>query len=271
MEGAALVDRALASPIPESDIPMQVVAMPFARPGAREALVGLVLHARQKVPVGSDGVAEVEVLARAFTPEGRDRGLDRRTATLRLVPNAADEVEYEVLTRLELAPGRYSLRLALAHGATQTRGSVYTDVTVPDFAKAPLSMSGVMLTASNAPRTAPTDLFADVVPEDVVPTTRREFAAGDWATAFARVYEGGSRTPAAISVTMRIVDAADRTVAQHVQTITPEQFGDDRACDIRYPLPLAGLAPGRYLLTIDATAGEATVRRDVRFEIAGSR
>jgi VWFA-related protein len=271
LEGAALVDRALASPIPGSDIPMQVVAMPFARPGAREALVGLVLRARQELPAGADGPAEVEVLTRAFSPEGRDRGIDRRTAALRLVPNAAGEVEYELLTRLALVPGRYSLRLALANAATQTRGSVYTDVTVPDFAKAPLSLSGVMLTASNAPRAAPTDLFADVVPEDVVPTTRREFRAADRATAFARVYQGGSRAPAAVSVTVRIVDAADRTVAEHLQAIPPEQFGADRAADIRYTLPLTDLSPGPYLLTIETTAGEATARRDVRFEIADAR
>jgi hypothetical protein len=250
---------------------MQVVAMPFARPGAREALVGLVLHARQELPAGADAPAEVEVLTRAFTPEGRDRGIDRRTATIRLVPDAAGDVEYEVLTRLELQPGRYSLRLALANAATQTSGSVYTDVIVPDFAKAPLSLSGVMLTASNAPRAAPTDLFADVVPEDVVPTTRREFRAADRATAFARVYQGGSRAPAAVSVTVRIVDAADRTVAEHLQAIPPEQFGADRAADIRYTLPLTDLSPGPYLLTIETTAGEATARRDVRFEIADAR
>jgi len=270
LEGAALVDRALASPIPESDIPMQVVAMPFARPGEREALVGLVLHARQELSPDSNGVASVEVLTRAFTPEGRERGIDRRTGTIRLGPNAGGEVEYEVLTRLELEPGRYSLRLALANAATQARGSVYTDVTVPDFAKAPLSLSGVMLTASSAPMAAPPDLFADVVPEDIVPTTQREFAARDRVTVFARVYQGGRGPVHRVTRTVRIVDEADRTVVEQAATLEPAEFGDERACDISYPLPIPDLAAGSYLLTIEATAGEAGVRRDLRFEIAGA-
>jgi hypothetical protein len=54
---------------------------------------------------------------------------------------------YEILSRLDLKPGRYNLRFATERASDGKTGSVYTDIVVPDFAKAPLSMSGVALEA----------------------------------------------------------------------------------------------------------------------------
>jgi hypothetical protein len=40
-----------------------------------------------------------------------------------------------------------------------------------------------------------------------------------------------------------------------------------RSADVKYLIPMAKLSPGLHLLTIEATAGSVTIRRDVRFTI----
>jgi hypothetical protein len=46
------------------------------------------------------------------------------------------------------------------------------------------------------------------------------------------------------------------------------RFGDARAADYRLELPIAPLKPGAYLLRLEATLGEMTSSRDVRFVVA---
>jgi len=54
---------------------------------------------------------------------------------------------------------------------------------------------------------------------------------------------------------------------------TPTPTGDKfanlalRSADVKYAIPMAKLSPGPHLLTIEATLGATTIRRDVRFEI----
>ena len=46
-----------------------------------------------------------------------------------------------------------------------------------------------------------------------------------------------------------------------------ESFGEARAADVRFMLPVAQLAPGDYLLTFEAAIEKTTARRDVRFRV----
>jgi hypothetical protein len=49
--------------------------------------------------------------------------------------------------------------------------------------------------------------------------------------------------------------------------LDPERFDATRAVEHRLDLPLSRLAPGPYLLTIDAHLGKQATRRDVRFTV----
>jgi hypothetical protein len=66
--------------------------------------------------------------------------------------------------------GRHEIRVAAEDSARDVRGSVYTYVDVPDFAKAPLSFSGVVLGTSSA---TPQKILGDLFP--ITPTAQREF------------------------------------------------------------------------------------------------
>ena len=167
--------RAVAGLLPQADIAMLTSVAPFAVPGKSEVALAIVTDVRQPAP--KERVTEdLELMARAFTPDGDSRGVQRQNARVVLRPGDND-AEFDVLTRLDLKPGRYSVRMAAHSTASGKSGSVYTDVVIPDFAKDEVSLSGVVLNAAPGRAAAPRDALAALVP--IVPTTLRVFDARD--------------------------------------------------------------------------------------------
>ena len=125
-------------------------------------------------------------------------------------------------------------------------------------------MSGLVVSATPTPPVAPKDALAGVMP--VVPTTRREFVATDRASAFVRVYQGGKKALGPVPLRVQLRDKDDVFVMDRREEIGSATFTAQRSADINVALPLNRLAPGRYLLTIEAGVGK-TVRRDVTFTV----
>jgi hypothetical protein len=50
-------------------------------------------------------------------------------------------------------------------------------------------------------------------------------------------------------------------------TVAAAAFGSSRSADYTYDVPLGTLKTGAHLLTIEAKAGSAITRRDVRFSV----
>jgi VWFA-related protein len=257
---------AIADILPKSDLPLRITLAPFARPGEPTSTVTIALGLRR--PALTERVTEeVDWLVRAFTPEGDARGsADQTTALILPVARRGSDISrFDLLARMDLKPGRYQLRIS-AHSTTlDTRGSVYADVEVPDFDKEPLTLSGVLMSVLPGEPIAPAEALSGVVP--VIPTTEREFTRFERASAFLRVYQGGKEGPAPVSLAIRIVDGNDRTMVSQSEVLAPDRFATARAADERFTLPLTQLPPGGYLLTLDATMGKATARRDVRFNV----
>jgi hypothetical protein len=261
-ETAAALDGVL----PKRDVPLSVSVAPFAMPGAKaEAAVAIVLGVHQEIaadrpqPNGS-----VKVIAAAFDRNGRSVQSETQTVGVTWRPDAKGRMPYEVVSRLALKPGRYEVRVALDGGASG-KASVYTYVDVPDFSQQPLSLSGVVLAASPSVLSAPKDAFSNLLP--VVPTAQRHFARTDHVTAFSRVYQRVNKPAQPVNLTVRIVDAGDRLLVNEVSSLTADRFAANQAADHRIDLPIERLGSGEYLLTIEATQGEYTARRGVRFTV----
>jgi hypothetical protein len=101
----------------------------------------------------------------------------------------------------------------------------------------------------------------------VVPTTLREFESTFRARAFLRVYQGGSKPLVPVIMTARLLDEQNHVAAERTDTLGAGQFEVARTADYLYELPVAGLAPGAYLLRIQATGGSEMLRRDVMFKV----
>jgi VWFA-related protein len=293
---ASELDKALASLLPKGDLPMQVSAVPFAKPGSIDSSVAIVLGLRQPAPGGAARVTEqVNLAVNAYGPEGQPRGSHRLKAELQLRPVPGGEVQYEVLSQIDLRPGRYQLRLAAESTMLARAGSVFYDIDVPDFSRPALSLSGVTMTAAPALAAAPKDRLASLLP--LVPTTQRDFLKTDKVSAFLRVYQSGRRAVMPITLDARVLDATGRVVFGGPQKLgadrfatnqpaaidAPPSFGRPRmgatpraanassdvphAADVLLDLPVFSFGQGPHVLIVDVTNGNDTARRDVRFRI----
>jgi hypothetical protein len=258
---------ATAGMLPTHDLPMDVTAIPVAVAvnGKPEVAVALAVGLHH-LAVPSRVRESIELQVSAFTPDGQPRGVVRQAAEVVLVPNRAeDTTRYEMLSRIDLKPGRYQLRVAAHRTIADTTGSVYAEVDVPDFAHDRLSASGVAMAMLPAVEVSPRDLLEPLLP--IVPTAARVFARLGRATAFLRLYQGGNDALVPVALTTRVIDTLGRGLASETQTITADRFSTARGADVRFDVPLLSLPAGDYLLTFEAALDKHTVRRDVRFSV----
>ena len=264
----ANLSKALTGILPAPDMPLQVALAPFAIPGKNDvARVAIILGLRQPVPEASASERVVETIdlqTQAFTPEGQLMGSSRQIAKVTLRPTSTNEFRFETLSHIDLKPGRYQLRLGAYRDTLKKRGSVYGDVVVPDFSKEKISLSGVVLTVTPPLAAAGQDTLKTLLP--VVPTSERTFVRNSTVDVFLRAYQGGKGKLAPLAVVIRIVDGTDQIIVDSSQTLAVDKINaSTRAGDIKFALPVRQLPVGSYDLWIEATAGSASARRDVRF------
>ncbi|MCC7007379.1 MAG: VWA domain-containing protein [Acidobacteria bacterium] len=258
------LDNAMAGARPVGDLPLSLTAAPFATPaGAAVAVVA-------GLDRGPDAPARevIDIAVRAFsqaTGDRRSKGVATTKLELTRRPTAADVVHYDLGSRLDLAPGRYEIRLAADSSATGRAGSAFVYVTVPDFAREALSASGLVLTRVPASRASGSDPLAALLP--FTPTTARTFGAHEQAAAVLRLYQS-SKDAGAIAVTARLRDEADRVVFERAETVNVDGGQPTvRTAEYRLELPLAELEPGEYLLQVQAAAGPMKTGRQIRFHV----
>jgi VWFA-related protein len=252
--------ESIGDAMPRADRRLTMAAMPFARPGRRTATVALVMRAEPPAAETPAATAEspssrrdaINAIVVVLDRYGKIVASKQHTGTVPWVPEKTVPPAYEVLTELDLEPGRYEIRVALdSRGA---RSSVYGFVDVPEFDKAPLGLSAIALAQQPPTAGGPRDAFADFLP--VIPTAQRHFSKTDVVNAFVRIYHGGQNAvPVALAV--RVVDADDHTVFEE------QEDGVDDAYDVR--VPLHDLAPGEYLLTFTASSGQDRAVQQLRF------
>jgi VWFA-related protein len=260
-EQRSAVERALSGGLPAGDLPVSISAAPFAtagKPGAALALVARLDH-----DANLAGEAVIELVAAAFNTNWKQ--VAGATQRFILRPSNVGARFSETTLRLNLPPGRYEVRTAMRNTVDDRTGSVFTSVTVPDFNREPLSLSGLVVESLPGGAAALEDL-AGVVPP-VRMTTVRQFSAEQPAAAVARVYQRRGKTLTPVRVSARIVDDQDRAAFTTESVLEPARFNAERQADYRLDLPLDRLPDGEYLLTLEASAGSTAARRNLRFTV----
>jgi hypothetical protein len=246
----------------------------FATPDSTRATVTVSADVAAFAP-GSDALspaassqAPLELVTGAYDALGRPQASSRQTLQLSWPPAQDSRPRrVEALSRLELPPGDYEIRVAAAGADAARTASVFTHLTVPDYATSPFALSHIIFGADAGTSTAPPEFLTDVVP--VAPTTTRTFARGSGVTAFMQVYQGTTRTDALqpVGVRVRILNARDEAVRDQALVLEPAAFSQGRAADIRFTLPVQNLPAGQYLLSLEARMDERQAGRAVRFEV----
>ncbi len=248
--GVAL-NSALTGLLPTSARPLSLAVSSFAAPEGAGASLALAIDASAFARAGVEVPVESAVLV--LNRSGRPVASTRQGATIAagaLAPGR--DAEAQIRSQISLPPGDYEIRAAVRDPALDVSASVFSQIVVPAFAAAPLSLSDVIVQALPAPS----------------PVIRRSFDRGDEVLAYLQVYQALGRTDPVVPVTVRVrvIDGAGRAVRDQSLTLSVSQF-ENRRAECRLALPVAHLASGEYLLGIDAAAGKDVATRQLRFTV----
>ncbi|HUR21048.1 MAG TPA: VWA domain-containing protein [Vicinamibacterales bacterium] len=269
-----------AGVMPKSDLPLRLTAMPLPGAGKKESVI---VALEVTAPVGlmkeSDSKLRDDISYSVIVVDDkRARVTDRtgRSATFSMRAKdpgqrEPDTVTYQIPLTIDLAPGRYQLRASAMSKKVGKGGSVYLDLTVPDFSKMPLALTSIALGFADGPRVPVGRTTVRIVPGAAMsavppaqerarnnknplpfePTLSREFERSDALRAYLQVVRRAATGTVALEI--RVLDAND--VAQ----LTYDRIlGADEPSLLDLRIPLEKLAPGAYILRV--TAGDSRNR-----------
>jgi VWFA-related protein len=249
------VVEALNSPIAVSGLDLRVFAAPFKGTAPNASVVlGAELNGRELSP---DSGAKVEFSFFAVDASGKTRGGRTEIVTLNLRPETRarmEETGLRLLSRVDLPPGRYTLRVATRDVTSGSIGSVSYDLEVPDFAKSPFSISGLALTSMSGSALVtvrPDEGLRAVLPAP--PIALRTFPQNDEIALFAEVYERAGAPPHSIDIAAIVRSDEGTVVFKHEEERrSAELQGASGGYGYQARLPLSDLKPGLYVLTVEA-------------------
>src|SRR5262249_18112103 len=214
---------------------------------------------RPAVDGAGAGPARPAPPATAAERGGRVAAGDQSTITLNVKPETLKAMRaggFRTHSRLELAPGRYQIRVAALVGETGLVGSVHEDVDVPDLSAPPLAMSGLVMTSVDAgftPTARVDDRMRDVLPAP--PTTSRAFRHDGAIALFAEVYEHGSLPKHDVTMATRMHDNGGRVVFERDDVRTASELKRSRG-GYSLQISLRQFPPGDYVLQLPAESRE---------------
>ena len=274
-----MLREALNSPLPVTTLPLRLFTATFKRDPQASVSIGIEVDARSFRFDQKDGfyVDRLDVSLVALDDKAAFTAGDRHTVNLRLKPETYRAVQtngLRVLFRLNLPPGRFQLRAAAHEAGSGSSGSVYYDLDVPDYPAVPLAMSGLTLTSTRAPEmptARPDPAFEKVLPSP--PTGARRFFSDETLTVLFEVTQGGSGAASAVDLVSSV-----RTVDGQVRYRSTDGVdalrGGARGFGKVIPISLADLAPGAYILRVEArgrTSPPRVAAQEIPFEILAPR
>ena len=150
---------------------------------------------------------------------------------------------------IDLPAEQLTVRVGVTSKALGKTGTTHLTVDIPNYGDNGLQISPLLIgtssTAANTDAAVGLDAIRPLVPFQ--PTTARVFARSDTLRVYARAYWRAGDTTADATVT--ITGAGSPTV-RHL-TLPAEATQGRRKAILDVPLPLAGLAPGVYVLHVE--------------------
>jgi VWFA-related protein len=250
------VREALDSPLPVSGLTMHVFLSPFkgTAPNA-SVLMGVELRGSD-LKLSSNDAIQLSYLAIDSNGKVRGGNTDSLTMTA-LKPETKARIEQtglRLLNRMDLPPGRYQVRVAAQDSSAGNIGAVQTEIDVPDFTKQPFSISGLVFTspmATQLPTARPDEQLKVVMPGP--PVARRSFPQNDEVTLFAEVYDNAGKTPHKVDITSTVTTDEGKVMFKTDETRDSADLGGKTGgYGYTAKIPMKELAPGRYVLRVDA-------------------
>lgn len=263
----------LTAPLPKPGLGLTITAAPVRRQGDK-MLVALVVNLNgRSLPFAESGGQlsnDIDIGFLAADATGKVQAANHSGGTLKLPATARTAVANGLRYVAEFAvpPGTYQVRVAASESAGGTSGSAMLDLDVPALDE-PLTMGAIVLTSAGAarvPTTGSDPVLRSLLPTP--PTALREFAATDTLSALVNLVEGGKGTEPVTLVT-RVLDPAGGEAFRHDVELDARQLSRSKNGYANLStVSLAGFRPGRYTLTIEASApGRKAASRSLVFTV----
>lgn len=280
--GSPELRTAMTSPVGSSGLTLHVFAAPFRGAAPKDAVAVSLEIDGTRLPFkqSPDGLFndDLEIVMSATDAKGKVQDGAQDTLNLRLRAPTHDLVSkgrFRVVRKLEMPPGKYSLRVGVRESNGGLLGTVFFDFDAPDFSKGPLAMSGIAITSASGTRvpTASADpsgsQFKDVLPGS--PVALREFPQNDQLAVFAEIYDNLGATPHRVAIAASVLADDGKVVFNKSDERNSDELkGSVGGYGYTGTIPLTGFAPGRYVLRLEAKSlmgkGES-VTREVEFRV----
>jgi VWFA-related protein len=269
------IREAIDSPLPVSGLTMRVFASPFKGPAPNASvLLGVELRGKDLKLAAND---QIQLSYVAIDANGKTRAGNTDALTMtNLKPATRERIEetgLRLLNRLELPPGRYQLRIAAHDSAGGNVGALAYDLEVPDFAKAPFAISGLVMTSPSAaalPTLKPDEQLKQVLPGP--PVAARAFPQNEEVALFAEVYDNAAATPHKVDITTTVTTDEGKVMFKVEEPRDSADLGGRTGgYGFIARIPLKDLAPGNYVLTVSAKSrlgNTPAAERQVRLIVA---
>ena len=261
----------LASPLPKAGLPIRVQAIPFLG-GDGKALIQLVVEVLGAGLQFDErgGRAHERIDVALLTVDSRGKAANGKTTTIDLNLPAEELARVRTtgvrwLSKLDLSPGRYQVRVAASAAGSGTSGLVTTDVDVPGFDRQQLRMSGVTLTSLPSVLMLTRGKAWLETSLETPPSAARSFVAGDRVTAAVEIYG-----PEHALTEGEVVAEIERVGSTPLMLkAVPGSTGRSSSRAVVFTFDTGALAKGKYVLRIAATLSGSSqrVERRVPFEV----
>jgi VWFA-related protein len=269
------VREAIESPLPVSGLTMRVFAAPFKgeAPNA-SVLLGVELRGKDLKLAQND---QIQMSYVAIDANGKVKGGNTNSLTMTNLKQSTreriEETGVRLLNRFDLPPGRYHLRVVAHDSAGGNVGSVLYDLSVPDFAKSPFTISGLVMTSPSAaalPTVKPDEQLKPVLPGP--PVAIRSFPQNEEVSLFAEIYDNAGGTPHKVDISTTVTTDEGKVVFKTEEPRDSSDLGGKSGgYGFTTRIPLKDIEPGNYVLTVSAKSrlgSNANAERQVRLVVA---
>jgi VWFA-related protein len=259
-----------ATVLPATDLPLKMFATPLPSVGQKQTRMAITMqiHGDRDAMRDADGelrdtlhmlTMAVDLKTRKLTKTiiKRERFVSLKPADGVALPS---DVVYQIVSEWELPPGHYQLRTTVESAKMNKAGAVYLVCDVPDFNKAQVALSGLVIGFADPAQHSVGGTAVEHQLMRLEPVLERVFKASDALRLSFDVWRKNRAD--AVTTQLAIFDDAQRFVRQGVETVPMAANGH---VDVK--VPLAGLKPGPYVLAITATDRDKKDAREVGFFI----
>lgn len=253
--------------LPRADLPLRLLAIPRPAPGKTTSVVVALQVGPVPVPAESSVTENLDVTVLAANLQSSKvtgEFLRPRQVPLSRSPssNSQQSLDYQVVTTVDLPPGKYQLRVSAKSSTLEKGGSVYNAIEIPDYSKTPLSVGALALGYADPKHHPASTTLMDPGTLPFEPVLERVFVRSDVLRLLCQVWrrDGGA---ASTTTSAELLDSRGRIVAK----FDGQLKGAGQVANLDVDLVLASLNRGAYELRVTATDGANTDTRSIGLTI----